>query len=123
MTWKCPSCSESHGDDFDSCWKCGTSRSGQADVGFKHAKDVSPADGSLETQFKRRFRCVRCGSKDALVKRLATSGTGLTRLLNVQNNRFLSVSCQKCALVEMFDLDVLEGRDGLTTALDLLFGR
>jgi len=26
--WKCKSCSESHENSFDSCWKCGTGRDG-----------------------------------------------------------------------------------------------
>ncbi len=28
MNWTCPNCSELHEEQFDSCWKCGTTQSG-----------------------------------------------------------------------------------------------
>ncbi|MEQ2008874.1 MAG: hypothetical protein ABMA26_18995 [Limisphaerales bacterium] len=28
--WNCPKCNEASEDNFDSCWKCGTSRGGEA---------------------------------------------------------------------------------------------
>ena len=30
MPWKCNTCGESHEDQFDSCWKCGVEREGNA---------------------------------------------------------------------------------------------
>jgi len=32
--WECINCSEVHEDDFDMCWRCGTTRSGEQPVNF-----------------------------------------------------------------------------------------
>ncbi len=35
--WNCPACGESVGDDYNTCWHCGTSREGEADPQFRSA--------------------------------------------------------------------------------------
>ena len=42
--WECSSCSESIEDDFDVCWKCGTSQSGEKDPNFRHVDDPNCPD-------------------------------------------------------------------------------
>jgi uncharacterized protein YbjQ (UPF0145 family) len=32
MTWKCKTCGETHENQFDSCWKCGTQRDGSGAI-------------------------------------------------------------------------------------------
>jgi predicted nucleic-acid-binding Zn-ribbon protein len=122
MTWKCNSCSEEHDDSFEACWNCGTSREGHRQTTFVRAQDMTPQDQSVEAAFRSHFRCERCASRQCKVKRIAATGTGVSRLLNLEHNRFISVSCQSCARVELFDLDVLEGRNRLSDVMDLLFG-
>jgi predicted nucleic-acid-binding Zn-ribbon protein len=122
MTWKCASCSEEHDDSFGACWNCGTSKEGKQQQAFVRAQEMTPQDQSVEAAFKARFRCVRCRSRQCQVKRIAATGTGISRLFNLELNRFISVSCQQCAHVDLFDLDVLEGRGRLADAIDLLFG-
>ena len=49
--WKCSNCGESIEDDFDVCWNCGTSQSGEKDPNFRHADDPF------------WHQCMRCGKK------------------------------------------------------------
>jgi len=41
--WECRKCHERHEDSFVVCWKCGTSRTGVEDPGFRSADQVDPA--------------------------------------------------------------------------------
>jgi hypothetical protein len=42
--WQCPSCAERHEDQFDTCWKCGASRSGEHNPDFVVAEPVPDDD-------------------------------------------------------------------------------
>ncbi|MCM3718050.1 zinc ribbon domain-containing protein [Fictibacillus phosphorivorans] len=51
------------------------------------------------------------------------TGSGLSKLLDIQHNHFLFVSCMNCGYVEVYNPDVLEGKKGqLSSILDILFG-
>ncbi len=67
------------------------------------------------------FACPRCEHKGAKVERLSMSGTGISRLFEVQPYRYAFVSCTNCGYTEVFNLDILEGRDDLGTFLEVLF--
>ncbi len=69
----------------------------------------------------REFVCSRCGNKGGQTQELAMSGTGISRLLEIQPYRYTFVSCTNCGYTEVFNLDILEGRDDLGTFLDALF--
>lgn len=69
----------------------------------------------------QKFSCARCGQRGAHVERLAMSGTGLSRLLEIQAHRYAFVSCNNCGYTEIYDLRVLEGRDDAGTLLEILF--
>lgn len=69
----------------------------------------------------REFVCAHCGNKGARIQELAMSGTGLSRLLEIQPYRYTFVSCTNCGYTEVFDLDILEGRDDLGAFLEVLF--
>ncbi|MCB2178598.1 zinc ribbon domain-containing protein [bacterium] len=68
-----------------------------------------------------KFVCPRCEHKHATVERLAMSGTGLSRLLEIQAHRYAFVSCTNCGYTEVFNLRVLEGKDNLGSFLEVLF--
>jgi len=68
-----------------------------------------------------KFICPRCGTHGAHTERLAMSGTGLSRLLEIQAHRYVFVSCANCGFTEVFNLRVLEGKDDLGTFLEILF--
>lgn len=68
-----------------------------------------------------KFVCAKCGHNGAQVEKLAMSGTGLSRLLEIQMHRYAFVSCNNCGFTEVFNLQTLEGRDNLGSFLEILF--
>ncbi|PLT45961.1 zinc ribbon domain-containing protein [Paenibacillus sp. FSL W8-1187] len=79
---------------------------------------------SLEDFVCRRFRCRDCGGNEAEATEVAMTGTGLSKLIDLQHHHYLFVSCQGCGLVKVYDPDVLRGKksgEGSTIA-DLFFG-
>ena len=49
--------------------------------------------------------CPKCGHRETEVDDIATSGTGLTKLFDVQNRRFTVVSCANCGYSELYKGD------------------
>lgn len=69
----------------------------------------------------QEFVCPRCDHKQGQVEKLSMSGTGLSRLLEIQHHRYAFVSCTNCGYTEVFNLRTLEGKDNLGTFLEILF--
>ena len=67
------------------------------------------------------FVCQKCGKRGAHAERLTMSGTGLSRLFEVQPYRYAFVSCNNCGYTEVYDLRALEGKDSVGTFLEILF--
>ncbi len=76
---------------------------------------------NVEQQLANAFVCPKCGNHGANVQRLAMSGTGLSRLFEVQPYRYSFASCKKCGYTEVYNIDTLEGADNLGTLLEILF--
>ena len=77
----------------------------------------------IERQLSARFVCAKCHSKGAEVKSLSMSGTGLSKLLDLQHNRYVFASCSNCGYTEVYNLDILRGsKDSLGNLLDIFFG-
>ncbi len=49
------------------------------------------------------------------------SGTGFSRLMEIQPYRYAFASCNNCGYTEVYNLKVLEGKDDLGTILEVLF--
>ncbi|WP_456279599.1 zinc ribbon domain-containing protein [Bacillus sp. K7] len=62
--------------------------------------------------------CIKCGSIEAGQKEIATTGTGLSKLFDVQNNRFLVVYCKNCGYSEFYNKESSTAGN----ILDLFFG-
>jgi predicted nucleic-acid-binding Zn-ribbon protein len=77
--------------------------------------------GRVEELLAREFVCTRCEHQGAHVERLAMSGTGLSRLFEIQPYRYAFVSCNNCGYTEVYNLRTLEGKDDLGTFLEILF--
>jgi len=76
----------------------------------------------LEEQLKTKFICSKCKSSGADTKQIAATGSGLSKLFDIQHNRFITVSCLNCGYTEMYNPDILKGKDNLGTILDIMFG-
>ncbi|MED3383620.1 zinc ribbon domain-containing protein [Bacillus subtilis] len=62
--------------------------------------------------------CIKCGSTEAGQKEIATTGTGLSKLFDVQHNRFLVVYCKNCGYSEFYNKESSTAGN----ILDLFFG-
>ncbi|NLL89990.1 MAG: hypothetical protein GX226_02660 [Dehalococcoidales bacterium] len=77
---------------------------------------------NIEKEIESRFACAKCRSTGAEVKSLAMSGTGLSKLLDIQHNRYVFASCKNCGFTEVYNLDILAGkRDDALNILDVIF--
>jgi uncharacterized protein len=77
----------------------------------------------VEDAIKSKFKCQKCSHTACHTKELAMTGSGLSKLLDIQHNHFLFVSCMNCGYVEVYNPNVLEGKKGqLSSVLDVLFG-
>ncbi|MDY7077457.1 MAG: zinc ribbon domain-containing protein [Chloroflexota bacterium] len=76
---------------------------------------------NVENLLAQEFTCPRCKHVGAHVERLAMSGTGLSRLLEIQAHRYAFVSCTNCGYTEVYNLRTLEGKDNLGTLLEVIF--
>jgi len=79
------------------------------------------AKTKVDELLAQEFVCPRCDQQGAHVERLAMSGTGLSRLLEIQAYRFAFVSCNNCGYTEVYNLRTLEGKDDLGMFLEILF--
>lgn len=79
---------------------------------------------SIEHLITSKFKCCKCNHNECNVKEVAMSGTGLSKILDIEHNHFLFVSCLNCGFVEIYNPDVMLGKKtgSLGTILDILFG-
>lgn len=75
----------------------------------------------VEGMLEQSFVCAKCDHRGARVERLAMSGTGISRLMELQAHRYAFVSCQNCGFTEVYDLKTLAGADHLGTLLEIIF--
>ncbi len=75
----------------------------------------------IEDMLAEQFSCRHCHGHGAHVERLSMSGTGLSRLFEVQPYRYAFVSCKNCGYTEIFNLRMLQGKDDVGLFLDILF--
>lgn len=57
--------------------------------------------------------CVKCGSRDAGQKNVAMTGSGASRLFNVQHNQFTVVYCKDCGYSEFYKRDSSKAKNVL----------
>ncbi|MCJ8008459.1 zinc ribbon domain-containing protein [Lederbergia wuyishanensis] len=62
--------------------------------------------------------CIKCGNKDAGTKDVAMTGTGLSKMFDIQHNQFTVVFCKKGGYSEFYNKQSSTG----SNILDLFFG-
>jgi predicted nucleic-acid-binding Zn-ribbon protein len=77
----------------------------------------------IESKLQSRFRCGKCNQRSANAKRIAATGTGISKLLDIQHNSFIALTCRNCGFTELYDPKVLGESKQLGTILDVLFER
>ena len=76
---------------------------------------------NLDELLSKAFVCSRCHRCGAKVERLAMSGTGLSRLLEIQTHRYAFVSCIHCGYTDVYNLEALAGKDEVGAVAEALF--
>jgi predicted nucleic-acid-binding Zn-ribbon protein len=77
--------------------------------------------GKIEDNLAGAFVCPKCLHSGGHVEHLAMSGTGLSRMFEIQAYRYAFVSCKNCGYTEIYNLKVLKGKDDLGTILEIIF--
>ena len=76
----------------------------------------------IKKKMEEKFSCPKCDSKGGKTHEIAMTGTGLSKIIDVQYNEFLIVYCTKCGYTEFYNLDVISGGNFTMNLLDVLFG-
>ncbi|MCQ6562967.1 zinc ribbon domain-containing protein [Paenibacillus mendelii] len=78
----------------------------------------------VEELIAENFKCSKCSGLDCSVQEVAMTGTGFSKLLDIQHHHYLFVSCEHCGFVEVYNPDVLRNKKSgaLGTIMDTLFG-
>ncbi len=50
----------------------------------------------------REFKCEKCGNRSYDKTELRTTGGKLSKLFDVQNKKFIAVSCSNCGYTELY---------------------
>lgn len=62
--------------------------------------------------------CIKCGSTDAGTKEISTTGTGLSKMFDIQNNKFVVVYCKNCGYSEFYAKEASTA----SNVIDFFFG-
>jgi len=66
---------------------------------------------------KRSYSCEKCKSIECRTGEIRTTGSGVSRFLNLQNQKYSTVSCSQCGYTELYRMD---GSGKLGNILDVL---
>ncbi len=62
--------------------------------------------------------CIKCGSTDAAEKDVSMTGSGFSKMLDVQNNSFTVVYCKNCGYSEFYNKEASKA----SNIFDFFFG-
>ena len=51
---------------------------------------------------QRQFNCIKCSGTEYTGGEIRTTGSGMSRFFNIQNQKFASVSCSNCGYTEFY---------------------
>jgi len=63
-------------------------------------------------------RCIKCGGTEAATKEIAATGTGLSKMFDIQHNHFTAVYCKNCGYTELYQ----KGSSTSSNVIDFFFG-
>ena len=90
----CASCGSKAASSWSFCRSCSSS----LDDAVPATEAVRTGDAPTRTS----TGCPKCGHDEADVGEIATTGTGFSKLFDIQNNRFAAVSCTNCGYTEFY---------------------
>lgn len=51
-----------------------------------------------------KYTCPKCSNKICTVGEIRTASTFLTKIFNIQNRKFTSVTCERCKYTEFYNV-------------------
>ena len=54
---------------------------------------------------KQSYSCIKCKGTEYRAGEIRTTGSGITRFLNIQSQRYATVACAGCGYTELYRLD------------------
>ena len=51
---------------------------------------------------KKSFQCIKCGSTEYVADQFQATGGNFAKIFDVQNKKFITVSCTKCGYTELY---------------------
>ena len=69
-------------------------------------------------QNQKQFVCAKCGNTQYESDQFQATGGNFSRLLNVQNKKFITLSCTQCGYTELYKAQTDSGMN----ILDFLMG-
>ena len=67
---------------------------------------------------KREYECPKCGCKRFVQDQFQATGGTMAKLFDVQNKKFITISCAECGYTELYRAETSTGEN----ILDLLLG-
>ena len=67
---------------------------------------------------KQTYSCMKCKGTEYRTGELRATGSGISRFLNLQNQKYATVSCAACGYTELYRL----GGGGIGNIIDVLSG-
>ncbi len=67
----------------------------------------------MNNQTHLNYKCPKCGNPEYNVDQIRTTGGGFSKIFDVQNKKFVAVSCTRCKYTELYKSE--------TTALGNIF--
>ncbi|WP_083681527.1 zinc ribbon domain-containing protein [Paenibacillus sp. FSL A5-0031] len=73
--------------------------------------DLELNEYDINNSIANSFTCTKCNHNECDINELAMTGAGLSKLLNIQYQHYLFVSCMQCGFVEIYDPTILRRRN------------
>lgn len=67
---------------------------------------------------KRQYSCPKCGNQNFISDQFQATGGNFAKIFDVQNKRFIAVSCTRCGFTELYRAE----SDAGWNILDFLIG-
>lgn len=67
---------------------------------------------------RKQFECVKCGCRHYETDQFQATGGNFAKLFDIQNKKFITVTCCDCGYTELYK----QPEDGGMNILDFLFG-
>ena len=64
---------------------------------------------------QQAYSCMKCKGTEHKNGEIRTTGSGISRFLNLQNQKYATISCVKCGYTELYRMD----GSGIGNILDL----